>query len=84
MVFEDTFIITTANQIPGVELYTLGIVSATSKNANVDEIVQALEALVKAKEGGFALIGFTLVYTDGELLGYGTAVKADEGQFVMG
>ncbi|MCS3901336.1 selenium-binding protein [Methanococcus voltae] len=83
MVFEDTFIITTANQIPGVELYTLGIVSATSKNANVDEIIQALEVLVKEKEG-FALIGFTLVYTDNELMGYGTAVKADEGQFVMG
>ncbi|ABO34607.1 conserved hypothetical protein [Methanococcus maripaludis C5] len=80
MVFEGKFIITTADDIPGLGLYYMGIVSAVSDN--VDAIVKDLEEQVLAK-GGMGLIAFRITCADGKYLGYGTAVKADEAQFTM-
>lgn len=80
MVFEGKFIITTADDIPGLGLYYMGIVSAVSDN--VDAIVEELKEQVLAK-GGMGLVAFRITCADGKYLGYGTAVKADEGQFTM-
>ncbi|ABR54518.1 conserved hypothetical protein [Methanococcus vannielii SB] len=80
MIFEDKFIITTADEIPGLQLYSLGIASTISDN--VDEIVENLRKQVKAK-GGMGLIAFRITCADGKFLGYGTIVKADEAQFTM-
>ena len=46
------------------------------------DIVEDLKGQVLAK-GGMGLVAFRIACADGKFLGYGTAVKADEGQFTM-
>ncbi|WP_292460225.1 selenium-binding protein [Methanothermococcus sp.] len=82
----DSFIITTTNGIPGVELYYLGIVSEVVEGYDMDKLLKLMEKKAKSMKA-IAIIGFktTAVY-DGnniKLMGYGTAVKDIEGQWAV-
>ncbi|WP_048057925.1 selenium-binding protein [Methanothermococcus okinawensis] len=82
----DSFIITTTNTIPGIELYYLGIVSESVEGYNMDKLLNLMKEKAKSMKA-IAIIGFktTAVY-DGnnvKLIGYGTAVKDVEGQWAV-
>ena len=82
----DSFIITTTNEIPGIELYYLGIVSEVVEGYDMDKLLGLMEEKAKSMKA-IAIIGFktTAVY-DGnniKLMGYGTAVKDIEGQWAV-
>jgi len=82
----DSFLITTTNEIPGVELYYLGIVSEVVEGYDMDKLLELMEEKAKSMEA-IAIIGFkTVVAHDGntiKLMGYGTAVKDIEGQWAV-
>jgi len=82
----DSFLITTTNSIPGIELYFIGIVSAVVDGYDMEQLLKSIEEKTKS-EGGFAVIGFktTSIEENGKpkLLGYGTAVKQIEGQWAV-
>ncbi len=82
----DSFIITTTNEIPGIDLYYMGIVSEVVEGYEFDKLLKLMEEKAKSI-GAIALIGFkiTTVYEENtdkvKLIGYGTAVKNIEGQW---
>jgi len=82
----DSFLITTTNEIPGIELYYLGIVSEVVEGYDMDKLLELMEEKAKSMEA-IAIIGFkTVVVNDGntvKLMGYGTAVKDIEGQWAV-
>ncbi|ABR56167.1 conserved hypothetical protein [Methanococcus aeolicus Nankai-3] len=82
----DSFLITTTNEIPGIELYYIDIVSEVVEGHDMDKLLKIMEEKAKSMKA-IAIIGFktTAIY-DGnnvKLMGYGTAVKDIEGQWAV-
>ncbi len=78
----DTFLITTTNTIPGIELYYLGIVSEVVEGYDMDKLLELMKEKAKSM-GAIAIVGFKTVATPDGLMGYGTAVKDIEGQWAV-
>ncbi|EHP85779.1 selenium-binding protein [Methanotorris formicicus] len=79
-------IITTTYDIPGIELYTLGVISAIVDGIDMENLLKELEEIAQSMDAN-GIVGFkTIAINEGDsvkLMGYGTAVKFVEGQWAI-
>ncbi|UXM84169.1 selenium-binding protein [Methanococcus aeolicus] len=82
----NSFLITTTNEIPGIDLYYMDIVSEVVEGYDMDKLLKIMEEKAKSMKA-IAIIGFrtTAIYDKNniKLMGYGTAVKDVEGQWAV-